>query len=157
MADTNEQPTLLGEGTETPKKPRRLRSPVAAKSKKPAVKRTAVKRTKASARADDLTHFNGEVKPAPVTEDLPLEKEVPTSSEKVVSSTHVKTEPAPAAESVPAAEPVVNHAPVKVAEPPKVTEWSPEGRSPAPVVTVAPPVETPTRETAPPVESQRPE
>ncbi|HEY0790662.1 MAG TPA: transcription termination factor Rho, partial [Chthoniobacterales bacterium] len=127
--------------------------------KNPAVKRTAVKRTKASARADDLSHFNGEVKPAPMTEDLPVEKEVLTSSEKVVSSAQVKAESVPVAESIPVIEqPVPNHAAVKVVEPSKVTEWSPEGRSPAPVAAVAPPViETPTRETAPPVESQRPE
>src|SRR5690242_18878511 len=74
MAEIGQQPTSLGDETDEVKKPKRTRS--AAATKKPAAKKTGVKRTRKPTRAaENANHVNGEVEKPAVseTEALPLD------------------------------------------------------------------------------------
>ena len=81
MAESAEHPALLGNETEKAKKPKRSRSVAAAKTtKKPAAKKTGVKRTKKTAPAVEMpaNEVNGQAEaPAAAaneTEPLRLEQ-----------------------------------------------------------------------------------
>jgi hypothetical protein len=135
MAESDEQPTLLGDETEKAKKPKRARSVTAAKTtKRPVAKKTGIKRVKKSVSAAEIpdNEVNGqtEAPAAAAAETEPLRLTQPGQEQPVQPSVSGEAASRPAEAKTGGRVPRRTAAPLfEPAEPPRTEEvrvWSPE-------------------------------
>ncbi|MBV8900461.1 MAG: hypothetical protein JOY92_10175, partial [Verrucomicrobia bacterium] len=135
MAESDEQPTLLGDETEKAKKPKRARSVTAAKTtKRPVAKKTGIKRVKKSVSAAEIpdNEVNGqtEAPAAAAAETEPLRLTQPGQEQPAQPSESGEAASRPAEAKTGGRVPRRTAAPLfEPAEPPRTEEvrvWSPE-------------------------------